>query len=137
MARAFLLIVGLWLISVPGMSADEPKKHTSVDPSVKALADGNFEFTFKVVVPGDLVVNNDAPWKLEVKEAKGLTFAEMTYGAKATKPDLPGFVITTKTKPTAQEGSLEYSLVAFACTKNKDNCYRDVHKGTVPWKVGK
>lgn len=137
MAKTFLLIIAAWMLANPGFSADEPKKRTALEPTVKSLTDGNLEFAFKVIIPDDLVINKDAPWKLVIKAAKGLAFTETTLGNKTMKPDLPGFIVTTKERPGANSGVLEYSLVAFSCTKSKDNCFRDVHAGTIPWKAGK
>ena len=38
-------------------------------------------------------------------------------------------------KPEKPAGEVEYSMVAFVCTKDKAQCFREVHKGKVPWKV--
>jgi len=46
---------------------------------------------------------------------------------------LPGFVVATAGKPAKAKGELDYTMVAFVCTKEKTQCFREVYNGKAAW----
>ena len=101
---------------------------TKKDDGKKAVT-----FEFKIVPNDGMVVTFDAPWKLDIKDKDGLAvFEKASLGKPDMDEKLPGFIVTSK--PNAgSKGKLEYTLVAFICTKDKTACYREVHKGAADW----
>jgi len=112
---------------------DEPK-NSSVAVEAKPLGQ-NLQLAFKVSPRAGLHINLEGPWKLELKNAGGLAFAKTTLVRADMDEKLPGFVLTTTAKPAQVSGEVAYKLIAFVCTNDKTQCYRDVHTGKAPWKV--
>lgn len=109
-------------------------QHSAVEVDVKDDAGGK-QFVLKVKPNSDMVVTLDAPWKLEVKGHEGLAFAKTTFNKADMDDKLPGFVVTGKTDKA--KGDLEYSLTSFICTKDKTQCFREVHTGKQAWTAAK
>lgn len=120
----------LLLTASPALAFGGPPKHSAVAVEARA-GDGAQQFTFKVEPKNDMIVNFDAPWKLEVKGHDGLTLPKTTFARGDLDEKLPGYVVSAKAgKP---QGDLEYSLTAFICTKDKTQCFREVHTGKTTW----
>lgn len=103
--------------------------HSKVE--IKTISDNSiFNVEFKIIPDTNMMINHDGPWKLDIKDSAGLDL-------DPTKPtmnfDLPGFTIKTKTQPTATKGKISYKLIAFVCTKDKSQCFRDVHDTQADW----
>ena len=125
------IMVGLW-VAAPAFAVGA-ELHSSIDVKTAREKDGKLTFTFKVV-PGDkMVINNDGPWKLDIKKSEGITFSTTTLPKAEMKESIPGFTLTSAAPPAAKSGKVEYQMVAFVCTKDKTLCYRDVHKTTASW----
>ncbi len=128
MLAALLLASGLAV----GL-ADAPK-NGSVTVESKAQGD-NLEFTFKAQAKEGMEINLEGPWKLDVKGHDGLNLAKTSFPKGEMNEKLPGFVFATAGKPTKDSGELEYTMVAFVCTKEKTQCFREVYTGKAGWKV--
>lgn len=107
--------------------------HSKIEIS-SAPAGDQMEFTFKVVASDGHTVTFDAPWKLDLKKHEGLTFETAALNKTTMDEKLPGWKVKTTAQPAAGQGDLEYQLIAFICTTDKTQCYREVHKGKHPWK---
>jgi hypothetical protein len=70
-----------------------------------------------------------------VVEGKDLSFEKTTLGKADMDTALPGFVLTTAARPTAPKGQIKYTLTSFICTKEKTQCYREVHTGAFDWSL--
>ena len=92
------------------------------------------KLTFKVVPAKDMIVNFDAPWKLEITKAEGLSFAKNRYERSDMNDTLPGYLIASAAPVHATSGDVAYSAVVFVCDKDKTRCFREVHAGSVSWK---
>lgn len=129
------LIVALFALAL-GQAAfgfGQPQ-HSSVAVDVRDGAEGK-QFSLKINPNADMKVTLDAPWKLEVKGHDGLTLAKTTYGKADMDEKLPGFVLTAKADKAS--GDLEYTLTSFICTKDKTQCFREVHSGKQAWTAAK
>jgi hypothetical protein len=110
-------------------AAQKSKVEAKVEPSKSGLA-----FHFHVVPDTGLHINQEGPWQLEIKAAPGLTFASTTLKKDAVDFALPGFTLATTVPPSQSSGSVTYKLIAFVCTNDKAQCFRDVLNGEVAWK---
>ena len=110
-------------------AAQKSKVEAKVEPSKSGLA-----FHFHVVPDAGLHINQEGPWQLEIKTAPGLTFASTTLKKDAVDFALPGFTLATTVPPSQSSGSVTYKLIAFVCTDDKAQCFRDVLNGEVAWK---
>ncbi len=91
--------------------------------------------TFKIDLKNAMVVNLEGPWKLELKSSDGLAFASTTLDKAAFDEKMPGYKLTTTAKPTKPAGTVNYTLTAFVCTKDKTRCFREVHQGAHQWQT--
>ena len=107
--------------------------------TVKAKKSGDkVALDFKVGVVGAIVINDEGPWSLQLKSHDGLKFKKTKFKKadfKKTAADLSHKKIYVETdgKPTKKSGKVEYKMVTFICTKNKEKCFREVHKGSTSW----
>jgi len=130
------LIVSVYFIATSALAKDytSEKKNSQVMVSIVKTKSGS-ELTFKTIpkiVEGVPMVINDqknAPWSLKIKEAKGIQFSNKTLGRKDFSLKTPGFKISAK--HTNKPWSFTYKMRVFVCTKNKDKCFTEMHKGQV------
>ena len=116
------------------MASGTPE-HSHVEVSQMAAPDG-LALTFKVKPHDGMTATMDAPWKLEVED-KDLVFSKNPLVRSDVDASLPGFVLKATTQPTHTKGLLKYTLTSFICTKEKTQCYREVHSGTFKWTQSK
>lgn len=127
-----ILFYSLALIAIDAMA--QTSKDQQADLAVSSqFADSKLSITFKVLPAKDMVINTEAPWKLEIKKAEGLSFVKTTIGRAELDEKVPGYVLSTSAAPTASQGQIEYSAVVFVCDKDKTRCYREVKTGTHAW----
>jgi hypothetical protein len=88
-------------------------------------------FTFELQMQPDMVLNHDGPWKLEIKAHDGLGLAKTTFDKAELDDKIPGYAVTATAAKAA--GELEYQMTVFVCTKEKTQCFREVHKGKYSW----
>lgn len=106
----------------------------SIDISAKAQPDKRVELTFKTLPANDLAINKDGPWKLEILNSGKLKFEKKEYKRGDWKEDIAGFTAISSPAKTKSE-KIKYKLIAFICTKDKSQCFREVVEGTsnVTW----
>ena len=121
------------MVASTGALAASAPEHSKVAITQKKEGDG-LSLTFKVEPNTGMNITLDAPWKLAL-EAKDLSFAKTSLAKSDMDTALPGFVVKTMAKPAASQGQLKYTLTAFICTKEKTQCYREVHTGTFDWNL--
>lgn len=130
--RLFILLTLVFSTNV--FAIGEPK-YSKVAAKAEA-AQSKLEFEFKIdSTDSDMALSFEAPWKLELVNADGITFSSMKLNKAKMDEKLPGWKVQTVSAPTKNQGELAYKLTAFICTKNKTKCFREIHKGKVPWKV--
>lgn len=113
--------------------APTASKQASVDVAWSKQPDGDVRFDFKTTPAKDLKINNEGPWSLEIKAHSGLTIAKSKLGKSDFQEKLPGFSLMAK--PTAKSGKIDFKMVVFVCTASKGQCFRDVHQGSLDWKL--
>lgn len=113
----------------------EPK-NSKVEITTASSGD-QIEFTFKVSANAGHAVTFEAPWKLDLKNHDGLSFANSSFNKDNMDEALPGYKVKTNAKPAKQNGEFDFSLVSFICTSDKTTCYREVHKGKHSWALAK
>jgi hypothetical protein len=129
--RTFLIAVTVFTFSTAAFSFGEPK-HSKVEVT-SSESDKEISFNLKVIPNEELKITHDAPWNLTIKNEQGIAFANSKFVKADMDGKLPGYKISSKSKPTSKAGSFDYKLVSFVCTKDKTSCYREVHKGTHKW----
>jgi hypothetical protein len=132
MRLKFLLPLAALLLLATGTAL--AGDHASVKASAKADA-SSVQLSFLVEPTSGLHINLDGPWHLELKDAAGLPLAKTSFGKADMDAKLPGFVVSTQAKPSQPAGDVNYELVAFICTNDQTQCYRDVLKGKVAWQL--
>lgn len=127
-------ILALALVSTSALAQMGEPKYGAVVVESKAAGD-NLEFHFRTEPKDGMAINLEGPWKLELKTHEGLTFAKTTFTRAELDEKTAGYKFATTAKPAKPEGELEYSFTTFVCTKDKTQCFREVHKGKAGWKV--
>jgi len=116
--------------TVPAFAAGK----ATVTVNAKTTQDGRVELTFKTTPADGLAINKEGPWKLELKSSGKLKFEKKEYKRADWKEDFAGFSLTSE--PTKEKSdNVKYKLVAFICTKDKSQCFREVIEGAsaVKW----
>lgn len=90
------------------------------------------QMIFQVVPTENMAINADAPWKLEITEAKGVDLPTRKFGKEQLNEDIPGYAVKLN-KAKEKSGSIAYKFIAFICTKDKTQCYREVHNLKHTW----
>lgn len=137
MMKKFLVchwILGFLSFSMhSGAQAQELAKHSSIAVSKEKLKDGRLQFTFKVIPSEKMIINMEGPWKLDLKKHDGIEFATTKLVKSDMRETLPGFLAESNSPPAAKSGKIDYQMIVFVCTKDKGQCFRDVHKETFAW----
>lgn len=109
-------------------------KHSEVIATASKAGD-QVAIEFKIKFPEHIAINHDGPWSLVFTKAPELKFSKAKWDLKDLSDSLPGFKVTTSEKPKAKAGTADYTATVFVCTKDKTQCYREVHKGSVNWAI--
>jgi hypothetical protein len=125
-----------WLITILCFSAQSvlAAGKAQVDVSAKATPDKHVELTFKTSPTDGLAINPEGPWNLKITDAGGLKFDKMEFKRPEWKEQISGF--TAMATPAKEKtGIIKYKLVAFICTKDKTQCFREVveNEAKVSW----
>ncbi len=135
-----ILLISHLLLATSNAAAKEyisEKKNSKVLVSVdnKNSSSELIKLTFKtipkVVKIGTMVINDqkNAPWSLEIKNPKGIKFSRLKLGKEDHSFSIPGFKLSAK--PTGKNWGFDYKMRVFVCTKNKERCVTELHKGSV------
>lgn len=127
------LVLAAAALSCAALAQAKEEKHSALEVSSKIDGD-KLSLSFKVVPGKDMIVNFEAPWKLEIKKAEGLSFAKTTLQRPDMDDKLPGYVLQSTAAPASSSGEVEYSAIVFVCDKDKTRCFREVHAGKHGWK---
>lgn len=130
------LIVLSPLLSASSAAAQAPATHSEVNAQGEAVAAtaNQLRLVFAVRPASGLHINLEGPWALTLKNPSGGVSLAKTGWTKADLDDkLPGFVAQASVTPQTNTGDVDYDLVAFVCTDDKTQCYRDVHHGRLHW----
>jgi hypothetical protein len=97
----------------------------TVNVSAKSISSKKIELTFKTQPAEGLVINHEGPWKLEIKDAGTIKPDKTEWKRSDWREDIGGFMVTAN--PGSQKSAeIKYKLVAFICTKDKSQCFREV-----------
>ena len=120
------LVFGLIFLSTHATAAQSEK--AKVDFSINK--DGkNIKLAFATKAGDGLKVNPDGPWKLEIKQIKGVKAATTTFNKDAWQADISGFKVAGTPEAGAKEIEVQYKMTTFVCTVDKTMCYREVVEG--------
>lgn len=72
------------------------------------------------------------PWQFKIKAVEGAKFSQDKFTEKELNRDLPGYTLVSQ-KGVEKTGKMDYSFVAFVCTKDKTRCYREAHNASIEW----
>ena len=105
-----------------------------VTVAAKSIAGNKIELTFQTTPADGLAINGEGPWSLDVVDAGKITPAKKSYKRPEWKSDVAGFVVTADASGQ-KSADIKYKLVAFICTKDKTQCFREVvdSTATVTW----
>jgi hypothetical protein len=131
MKRFYLMFVAT-MVFVSGALTAAPTIQSKIE--LEAVSKGSeVSFNFKVVPAANMIINEDGPWRLEIQSADGITIDRKKFEKTDLDFTHPGWKVLGKTSATS--GEIEYRATVFVCTKDKAQCFRDVHKGKLPWKL--
>lgn len=117
-----------WLISPITYANTNKPQYGALEFANKAKGD-TLEIQLIVKpVPGHKV-SFDAPWSLELSDAKGVQFTQTQLKKDDLQQDLPGFAIKGQWQVGSKEVSFAYKMIAFICTTDATRCYREVYSG--------
>lgn len=131
LAVGFIAVVN----SSSALADTAPKKSSSIEVTANtSKKDGKTSLVFKVVPAENMVINEDGPWKLEIKDAAGLTLAKNKLEKGDIDFKIPGYSVDvtkggSSNKKSATAKAVAYKMIVFVCTKDKTTCVRDVHDG--------
>jgi hypothetical protein len=119
--------VALWLITLLCFSSQPvlAAGRAQVEVSAKATPNKLVELTFKTSPADGLSINPEGPWHLKITDAGGLKFDKMEFKRPEWKEQISGFTAMA-TPAKDKTGTIKYRLVAFICTKEKTQCFREV-----------
>jgi hypothetical protein len=106
----------------------------TVEVNAKVLPKKRVELAFKTHPSEDLAINKDGPWKLILLSTGKLKFHKKEYKRSEWNEEIAGFNIVSSPTNIKSE-TIKYKLIAFICTKDKSQCYRDIIETTanVSW----
>ena len=98
--------------------------------SVSSKKEGkNVTLSFATLPGEGLKINGDGPWKLEIKDAKGIKLDKFELKRDAWKEDIAGFQVKGTPASDAKSLEIQYKMTTFVCTTDKSMCYREVVDG--------
>ncbi len=126
----------LLAVCMLGFGFKGTKMHSTLAPTVKVNGD-SIDVKVKVIPNKDLVMNYEGPWNLKVVNAGGLKGAPERLTLKDFDRTNQEFKFTAKTGGL-KKGEMKLQVAVFVCvedkkTKEKTECFRDVHDQTVKW----
>jgi hypothetical protein len=133
--KVIVLGFSIWSLSpLTALATGKATSKATVEVTALGQPDSRVQFTFKTVPSGDLVVNKDGPWKLEILSSGKIQFDKKELKRADWKEDISGFSVTSAPAKIKSE-KIKYKLVAFVCTKDKSQCFREVVQGdaNVKW----
>lgn len=120
-------LISVGIFCHPNPSRGDGGPYAKVEVTQGASSTNHKEIIFEVTPLQNLMINEDAPWSLNVTSG-GVKFTRDKLKKEDYNPKIPGFSITLVELPKAPS-ELSYELTAFICTKDKGRCYREVVKG--------
>ena len=132
-----LLLLMSCFISQVSLSQEFSGKHISIKYVTKKIDANKLKITILLEPHNNLILNLEAPWKLEFKKHSGVSFLESLekksnnktiflynkkhLNLKISAYEIYVYVDDPKTLPI----ELSYKLDAFTCTDNKKMCYKE------------
>lgn len=86
--------------------------------------------TFATVPSEGLKINDEGPWKLEIKSSKGAQVSTKEFKRSDWKESIAGFEVPITPEKNAKEAEISYKMITFVCTAEKTMCYREVVEDT-------
>lgn len=118
--RAVLLILSCFSITVYATSGKATIEVTA------AKSGDNVKVQFKTIPAAGLAINDEGPWKLEIKSATGLKPAATEVKRADWKKEIAGFDVVATPDKGAKKAQIHYKMTTFVCTKDKSQCFREV-----------
>ncbi len=130
MAAALLSSCHLFAGDKPSdKSAAKAIVNVTIANPAKGSKDQSRKVSFSTVPGAGLKINEDGPWKLEIKNAKGLKFSQLEFKRDVWNVSTAGFETTATLDGAAKFGDIQYKMTTFVCTVDKSMCYREVVEG--------
>ncbi|MBF0441595.1 MAG: hypothetical protein HQK54_06795 [Oligoflexales bacterium] len=127
-----ILAISLYLL-ITGFG--EPKNST-LEVNVTKNKEETLTLLFKVAPKENMSITVDAPWELTMTDTEGLSLKtdKNIFTTKAFDPKIPGFRVESgKINTSKASGVVSYKLKSFICTKDKSQCFQEIHKGNINW----
>lgn len=126
--RNFLIIV-LSIAAASAYASGKASSRATVNVTAKSVAGKKLELRFSTQPADGLVINHDGPWKLEIQDAGSIKLEKTELKRSDWKEDIGGFVVTANAEQK-KSTDIKYKLIAFICTKDKTQCFREVIETT-------
>ena len=120
---------------------DVVNPRVKVDVSAKKDGNDSYQVNFAVKPQAGMQLTYEAPWKLTLVEASGLSYQgsarqkekdnkkQYIYTKAEMDDKIPGYLVKIN-KQEKKPAEITYTLEAFSCTKDKSRCFKDVVKET-------
>lgn len=105
-----------------------------LDISAKKTSHSDVELTFTAKPSEGLKINNEGPWKLEIKDQGSLEFSKSEFKRTDWDDKISGFSVIAKPSKS-KTSTIKFRLTAFVCTQEKTQCFREVleDSASVKW----
>lgn len=136
-----MAVSGIWaayfFCAVPAFSneptkktenADLPDRKARVEVTSTVTKEGKPSLTFQVKPATGMLLTFEAPWSLKFESQTGFQTDKSSFSKSDLDESLPGFSVPVKAEAGKSESSVQYKIVTFACTEDKKQCFREVHK---------
>lgn len=112
-------------------------KHSTVETKSRIMSDGTVLLQFKTVANKGYKLKFNSEWNLNLKKYDNIVFDKVSFDQDNLKNDKKSnlfLILLGKKTNMATSGIVEYELTSYVC-KTKNLCYKDIHKGYIPWKA--
>lgn len=136
-----LVTTGLWaalfMFEAPAISETAsketgtqklPEQKANVEVTPVLTKEGEPSLKFLVRPSEGMLLTFEAPWSLKFESQSGFKTDKNSFSKTDMDEALPGFSIPLKAEAGTDEATVQYKLITFACTKDKKQCFREVHK---------
>ena len=132
MGISIFLFYNLQYSKSEASSFGEPENSRVLAEAVKASG-GSYNLSFKLALNDGIALNMEGPWKFTIKAHEGLVLSQTEFTGKELNQAVPGYAVQSTGVPSTPKGKVDYTLIAFICTKDKTRCFREVHNGSLAW----
>lgn len=126
----------LTILVVANVGFSQGRLHSKLEIKATEHKNNQKEIVFTVTPDAGMKINFDdkkpetVPWQLEIKNPQGLKVPKLKLEYADFDRDKGQFRFVAANEGKVPERGFDYRLVAFVCTQDKSQCFRDVFKAS-------